>query len=144
MVDLEGAQGDRSGLSKTAAGSNLRTQLNGADPRITAKRAKCPISTHRRLNTMLVELKPPYRAADEIQGDDRMVLQVNQQIAIRICDGSGEYDLDGGSTDVNPVRQSLEAELSKPDKCDGLACWASTLAGQFPMRRSGSLACNHG
>lgn len=148
MVDLEGAlkETEAAYLENEQRARTLRTQLNGVDPRITTQARKVPNQySIERLNTMLVELQNRRtELLTKFREDDRMVMQVNQQIADTkfAMDRANGLTSTEESTDVNPVRQSLEAELSKAQiNATGLRARASTLAGQVSeYRRSlGSL-----
>jgi hypothetical protein len=142
MVDLEGAlkETEAAYLENEQRVRTLRAQLTGVNPRITTQARKVPNQySIERLNTMLVELQNRRtELLTKFREDDRMVLQVNQQIA----DTKSAMERANGmisteeSTDVNPVRQSLEAELSKAQiNANGLRARASTLAGQVAEYR---------
>jgi uncharacterized protein involved in exopolysaccharide biosynthesis len=148
MVDLEGAlkETEAAYLENEQRVRTLRAQMTGVNPRITTQARKVPNQySIERLNTMLVELQNRRtELLTKFREDDRMVLQVNQQIA----DTKSATDRANGlisteeSTDVNPVRQSLEAELAKAQiNATGLQARAATLATQVSeYRRSlGSL-----
>jgi uncharacterized protein involved in exopolysaccharide biosynthesis len=137
MVDLEGA------LKETEAaylenGQRIRTlkaQLAGLNPRITTQARKVPNQySIERLNTMLAELQNRRtELLTKFREDDRMVKQVDQQIldTKAAMDRADSLTSTEESTDVNPVRQSLEAEFAKAEmSANGLQARAAALERQ--------------
>jgi len=117
VADLRAAYSEAEAAQKNAQARNgaLEQQLNAAPARVTTQSRTVPnqYSTER-LNTMLVELRNKRtELLNKYQPTDRMVEEVDQQIAQTIAardqtraDVSREE-----ATDLNPIRQTLQAEL---------------------------------
>jgi uncharacterized protein involved in exopolysaccharide biosynthesis len=117
LADLEAAYRESQNAQQDAQARNeiLEKQLNATAPRITTQTRSVPnqYSTER-LNTMLVELhNKRTELLTKFKPTDRMVQQVDQEIAETLAafektraDVSKEE-----ATDVNPVRQTLQADL---------------------------------
>jgi uncharacterized protein involved in exopolysaccharide biosynthesis len=138
MVDLEAT------LKETEAAyreneqriQTLRQQLGKLTPRITTQARKLPNQySVERLNTMLVELQNRRtELLTKFRPDDRLVQQVDQQIADtrRAMEGARKLTATEEATDVNPLRQSLEAELAKATlNAAGLRVRTDSLAKQI-------------
>jgi len=124
LLDLE------AGLKETRAAqianakkiSQLRQQLGNLNPRITTQARKLPNQySVERLNTMLVELQN--RRTDlamKFQPQDRLVQEVDKQIADTkaALERANNLSSTEETTDVNPLRQSLESELAKAEIAD--------------------------
>jgi len=95
----------------------LKQQLSKLTPRITTQARTVPNQySVERLNTMLVELQNRRtELLTKFRPEDRMVQQIDQQIADtrKAMDGVNKLTATEEATDVNPLRQSLEAELAK-------------------------------
>ena len=144
MIDLEAA------IKETEAGSRendqkirtLTIQLERLKPRITTQARSLPNQySVERLNTMLVELQNRRtELLTKFRPDDRMVQQIEQQIADtkKAMEAANRLTAMEEATDVNPVRQSLEAELVKAQlNATGLRARAASLNQQITdYRRS--------
>ncbi|MBI1789600.1 MAG: hypothetical protein HYR60_18865 [Acidobacteria bacterium] len=148
MVDLEGAlkETEAARLENEQRIRKLRSQLAGLTPRITTQARKLPNQySVERLNTMLAELQNRRtELLTKFRPDDRMIKQLDQQIAdTRLAmDRANNLFSAEEATDVNPLRQSLEAELAKAElNATGLRARAAGLTDQVAeYRRSlGSL-----
>ena len=95
---------------------DLRTQIGQQDPRITTQSRKLPNQESvEKLNTMLVELQNKRtEALVKFRPDDRIVKELDQQIADTraALERAASIEATEESTDVNPLRQSLEADLA--------------------------------
>lgn len=92
-------------------------QLRAIEPRIVTQRRALPNQySAERLNTMLVELQNRRtQLLTKFRSDDRLVREVDSQIRTTkaaLEKASGETATEQ-STDLNPLRQTLEAELSR-------------------------------
>jgi uncharacterized protein involved in exopolysaccharide biosynthesis len=102
--------------------THLKDQLAALDPRITTQARRVPNQySVERLNTMLVELQN--KRTDllaKFQPQDRLVAEVDRQIAdTRTALGRADaMSSTEETTDVNPLRQSLEGELAKAQVAD--------------------------
>jgi uncharacterized protein involved in exopolysaccharide biosynthesis len=124
LMDLEAS------LKETAATrvansqkiTTLGTQLNGLKPRITTQARVVPNQySVERLNTMLAELNNKRtELLVKFQPRDRLVQEVEKQIADTkaALDRSNAIVSTEETTDVNPLRQSLEGELAKAEVTD--------------------------
>ncbi|CAN5228111.1 Wzz/FepE/Etk N-terminal domain-containing protein [soil metagenome] len=95
----------------------LENQLGATDKRITTQNRVVPnqFSTER-LNTMLVELRNRrIELLAKFQPTDRVVVEVNEQIlaTTEALQKASKTTANEETTDVNPIRQALETELSK-------------------------------
>jgi uncharacterized protein involved in exopolysaccharide biosynthesis len=105
--------------------ATLRDQLSAQQPRITTQARNVPNQySAERLNTMLVELQN--RRTDllaKYQPGDRLVQELDQQIADTraALERTAAQSSKEETTDVNPLRQSLEAELAKAQVADAEA-----------------------
>jgi uncharacterized protein involved in exopolysaccharide biosynthesis len=95
----------------------LKAEQAGLGPRITTQARKIPNQySVERLNTMLVELQNKRtELAAKYQPTERVIREVDQEIAdtraaLKDADRMASTE---ETTDVNPLRQSLEAELAK-------------------------------
>jgi uncharacterized protein involved in exopolysaccharide biosynthesis len=119
VMDLESAlketEAARSANSHKIA--MLREQLGGTQPRITTQAKKLPNQySAERLNTMLVEMEN--RKTDLLAKylpQDRLVVELDKQIADTraALERTNAASSTEETTDVNPLRQSQEAELAK-------------------------------
>lgn len=148
MVDLEGALKE----TETARAENdhrirtLKAQVADLTPRIRTQSRKVPNQySVERMNTLLVELQNRRtELLTKFRPDDRMVKQIDQQIADTkvAMDHASSLMAMEEATDINPVRQSVEAELAKAElNATGLRARASSLAKQVGdyQRSLGSL-----
>lgn len=112
LKDLEGviAETDK----RIAA---LENQLSATDKRITTQNRVVPNQySAERLNTMLVELRNRrIQLLAKFQPTDRVVIEVNEQIltTTEALQKATKTTANEETTDVNPLRQTLETELSK-------------------------------
>lgn len=99
--------------------ANTRRQLALAAPRIVTQSRTVPNEySVERLGTMLAELQNHRTSLlANFRADDRMVLEVDQEIADTKAALTKATDLTAieQSTDVNPLRQTLEVDLAKQD-----------------------------
>ncbi len=97
--------------------TQLRDQLAHLDPRITTQARKVPNQySVERLNTMLVEFQNRRtELAAKFQPQDRLIQEIDRQIADTkdALNRANSLSSTEETTDVNPLRQSLEAELAK-------------------------------
>jgi uncharacterized protein involved in exopolysaccharide biosynthesis len=97
----------------------LREQLANLKPRITTQARQMPNQySVERLNTMLVELKNRRTdLAAKFQPQDRLIQDVDKQIADTkaALESANRLSSTEETTDVNPLRQSIEAELAKSE-----------------------------
>ncbi len=95
----------------------LKAQLAGLGSRITTQARKVPNQySVERLNTMLVELENKRtELAAKYQPTERVIRELDQEIANTkaALQNAGRMASTEETTDVNPLRQSLEAELAK-------------------------------
>ena len=141
-IDLHKLMDLEAGLKETTAArvatnrkiAMLREQLSGLKPRITTQARVVPNQySVERLNTMLAELNN--RRTEllvKFQPQDRLVQEVEKQIADTkaALDRSSALVSTEETTDVNPLRQSLEAELAKAEVTD-----TETRAREASMRQ---------
>jgi uncharacterized protein involved in exopolysaccharide biosynthesis len=124
LMELEAALKDAEGLraANTRKLSMLREQLAQLHPRITTQARRVPNQySAERLNTMLVELQNKRTTLlAKYQPEDRLVVELDQQIADTraALDRTTAQSSTEETTDVNPLRQSLEAELAKAQVFD--------------------------
>ena len=124
VMDLEAAlkEIDAARNANSRKMTMLREQLSGMQARITTQAKKLPNQySAERLNTMLVELEN--RRTDlltKYQAQDRLVQEVDKQIADTraALERTNTQSSTEETTDVNPLRQSLEAELAKAAVAD--------------------------
>ncbi len=150
LVDLEGSLKD----TEAARAENdrrirtLKAQLQDLAPRITTQARRVPNQySVERLNTMLAELQNRRtELLTKFRPEDRLIQQVDQQIADTkaAMERADRIQATEESTDVNPLRQSLEAELAKAElNATALAARASSQARQVEeYRRSLGLLQN--
>lgn len=114
----------------------LTHQLDEVKPRITTQRRTVPNQySVDRLNTLLVELQN--KRTDllvKFRPEDRLVQEVDQQISDtkQALDRAQRMTATEEATDVNPLRQALESELSKAEiNSSGLRVRQNSLQGQI-------------
>jgi uncharacterized protein involved in exopolysaccharide biosynthesis len=104
-------------LETTQRIEKIKQQLQTLDTRIPTQRKLLPYQySIERMNTMLVELRHKRtQLLSRFQPDDRLVKEVNQQIADTevALDKVGLEQSVEQTSDVNPLRQSLELELAR-------------------------------
>ena len=119
LEDLQAAQNENEAARKANARriAQLRQQISHLGARITTQARVVPNQySVERLNTMLVELQNKRtELAVKYQPGDRLIRELDQQIAdtrkaLAAANVQSEKE---ETTDVNPLRQSLEAELAK-------------------------------
>jgi len=143
LVDLEGS------LKETEAAyreidqrvRSLKQQLESIKPRITTQARTLPNQySVEHLNTMLAELQNRRtELLTKFRPDDRMVQQTDQQIldTKAAMDRASKLTATEEATDVNPLRQSLEAELAKAQtNSAGLRARAASISRQVTEYRS--------
>lgn len=138
LLDLESALREAQALSheNDPRMETIRGQLSQAHPRITTQRRQMPNQySVERLNTLMVELvNRRTEMATKFRSEDRLVKQLDQQIAdtrraLEAARGSVSTE---DTTDVNPLRQTLEAELAKAQStASGLRGRTAVLARQM-------------
>jgi uncharacterized protein involved in exopolysaccharide biosynthesis len=124
LMDLESAlkETQAASLANGRKIALLREQLDGLKPRITTQARVVPNQySVERLNTMLAELNN--RRTEllvKFQPQDRLVQEVEKQIADTktALDRSNALVSTEETTDVNPLRQSLEGDLAKAEVTD--------------------------
>jgi uncharacterized protein involved in exopolysaccharide biosynthesis len=144
MVDLDASikEAEAAHRENEQKIQTLKVQLAKLTPRITTQARKLPNQySVERLNTMLVELQNRRtELLTKFRADDRMVQQVDQQIADtkRAMEGANKLTATEEATDVNPLRQSLEAELARAQlNATGLHARTASLRKQMDdYRRS--------
>ena len=98
---------------------SIRKELANLGTRITTQSRRVPNQySEERLNTMLVEFQNRRtELLTKYQPTDRLVRQVDKQIedTRRALAAAGGQTATEETTDVNPLRQTLEAELSKAE-----------------------------
>ena len=96
--------------------SELRSQLSEQSPRITTQTRKIPNQySVERLNTLIAELQNKRTdLLTKFKPSDRMIKEVEQQIADTraALDNAQKLNSYEVATDVNPLRQNIELELS--------------------------------
>jgi len=111
-LDAEGAVKD---ISDRIA--KLQQQLESIPARIATQSRAAPNQySLERLSTMLVELRNKRtQLLTRLRSDDRLVKEVDQQIkdTSAVLEEARKVNNVEQSTDVNPLRQNLEAELAK-------------------------------
>ncbi len=124
VMEMEAALNETQAARQATANKigKIRRQLATMGSRITTQARKLPNQySVERLNTMLVEMQN--RRTDllmKYQPRDRVVLDVEQQIAdtkAALAKANSMTSTEE-TTDVNPLRQSLEAELAKAEVSD--------------------------
>jgi uncharacterized protein involved in exopolysaccharide biosynthesis len=124
LLDLEAARRENevATLANAKKIDQLKSQLNNLSPRITTQARTIPNQySVERLNTMLVELQNKRtELLAKFQPQDRMVQEVEAQIAdTKAALGrANQMSSAEETTDVNPLRQSLDAELAKAELAD--------------------------
>jgi uncharacterized protein involved in exopolysaccharide biosynthesis len=124
LLDVQAAfrENDAARVANGRKLGHLKEQLAALNPRITTQARKVPNQySVERLNTMLVELEN--RRTDllaKFQPTDRFVQEVDKQIADTktALSNADKMSSTEETTDVNPLRQSLEAELAKAEVAD--------------------------
>lgn len=124
LLELEAAAKDTEAtrLANSKKMAVLQDQLAALKPRITTQARVMPNQySVERLNTMLVELNNKRtELLVKFQPQDRLVQEIEKQIADTkaALDRSNNLATTEETTDVNPLRQSLEAELAKAQVVD--------------------------
>ena len=138
LADLQGSLKDTEAARNEALNrsTELRRQLAATATRVTTQSRDVPNQyAMERLNTMLAELKNhETEMLTKYRPDDRMVLEVRQQIAQTesALKAAGENHVVEQATDVNPLRQQLESDLAEAmGKIAGLDARRATLARQM-------------
>ncbi len=136
---LRDAQAQRAETALRA--TKLREQMAGMGRRITTQTRKLPNQYMvERLNTMLAELQNKRtEMLSKFRPDDRMVKQVDQQIADtrKALENAGSTSSTDETTDVNPVRQAVEGELARADVATtGLNARIASLGNQIRELRA--------
>ncbi len=112
LKDLEGSVDE--GNRRIAT---LEKQLAGMDRRVTTQSRVIPNQySAERLNTMLVELRNKrVQLLTKFQSDDRVVKEVDEQIAMtaEALARATESTAVEQASDINPLRQAFEADLSR-------------------------------
>lgn len=121
VVDAESEawRTEASGNETASRIQQTRQQLNRLDPRISTQRKAVPHQySVERLNTMLVELRHKRtQLLERFQPEDRLVKEVEQQIAdteAAVTKANQQQSVEQ-TTDVNPLRQSLELDLARAE-----------------------------
>ena len=115
--------------------AKVQQQLETLAPRVVTQRRALPNQySAERLNTLIVELQNKRtQLLTKFRADDRLVKEVDQQLKnTRVAlDKASKETATEQSTDLNPLRQTLEVELSR-DKVDqaGAAGRHEMLVGQ--------------
>jgi uncharacterized protein involved in exopolysaccharide biosynthesis len=121
LVDLEAALKETAGVraANIQKIGKLKEQLAGLGSRITTQSRKMPNQySVERLNTMLAELQNKRtELLVKYQPTERLVQEIDQQIADTKASlqNAGRMMSTEETTDVNPIRQSLETELAKSE-----------------------------
>ena len=121
LVDLESAlkEATAARAESIQKAGKIREQLAGLGQRITTQSRKVPNQySVERLNTMLVELQNKRtELVAKYQPTERVVQEVDQQIADTkaALQNADRMISTEETTDVNPIRQTLEAELAKSE-----------------------------
>jgi uncharacterized protein involved in exopolysaccharide biosynthesis len=138
MVDLEASlkETQAARLENEQRLRTLKGQLANLNPRITTQARKMPNQySVERMNTLLVELQNRRtELLTKFRPEDRMIKQIDQQIADTkvAIEGANSLNAVEESTDVNPLRASLEAELAKGESnSTGLRARSAILAKQL-------------
>jgi len=124
LMDLQAALKDTQAAQSANSGkiARLRDQLAHLAPRITTQARKVPNQySVERLNTMLVEFQNRRTdLAAKFQPQDRLIQEIDKQIADtkEALNRANIMSSTEETTDINPLRQSLEAELAKADVSD--------------------------
>jgi uncharacterized protein involved in exopolysaccharide biosynthesis len=113
------SENDRARRANALRVAQLRRQISKLGTRITTQARVAPNQySVERLNTMLVELQNKRTEfAVKYQPGDRLIKELDQQIADTrkaLGEANGKIAVEE-TTDVNPLRQSLEAELAKAE-----------------------------
>jgi uncharacterized protein involved in exopolysaccharide biosynthesis len=124
LLDLEAARRENEAglLANTKKVDHLKSQLHSLSPRITTQARTIPNQySVERLNTMLVELQNKRtELLAKFQPQDRLVQEVEAQMSdTKAALGrANQMSSAEETTDVNPLRQSLDAELAKAELND--------------------------
>lgn len=124
LLDLEAGLKDNQAarLANTQKMVRLQDELAHLKPRITTQSRKVPNQySAEQLNTMLAQLENKRTdLLSKFQPQDRLVQEVEKEIADTkaALDRSNEMASTEETTDVNPLRQSLEEELAKAQVSD--------------------------
>jgi uncharacterized protein involved in exopolysaccharide biosynthesis len=119
VLDLEAARRENEAamVANVSKVAQIKAQINRLSPRITTQARTVPNQySVERLNTMLVELQNKRtELLAKFQPQDRLVQEVEAQIAdTKAALSRADHMLSAEeTTDVNPLRQSLDAELAK-------------------------------
>jgi uncharacterized protein involved in exopolysaccharide biosynthesis len=121
--------------------TTLQSQMAAVNPRITTQSRRLPNQySVERLNTLIAELQNKRtELLVKFRPDDRMVKQIDQQITDTqaALEGAQKMNATEEATDVNPLSQSVQAELSRAQTvADGLRGRISTLSQQTQQYRS--------
>jgi uncharacterized protein involved in exopolysaccharide biosynthesis len=121
VEDLQSARNDNDAARRANARriAQLRQQISRMGARITTQARVVPNQySVERLNTMLVELQNKRtELAVKYQPGDRLIRELDQQIVDTrkaLATANGQIAKEE-TTDVNPLRQSLEADLAKAE-----------------------------
>ncbi len=119
----------------TYQSADTRKQLDAASPRLVTQTRTVPNQTSvEHLNSMLADLQNRRtQLLAKFRPEDRMVQEANQEIADTqaALDKAIKFTGLEQSTDVNPVRQTLEIEMAKQQSAlAGVQARRNTLAGQ--------------
>jgi uncharacterized protein involved in exopolysaccharide biosynthesis len=119
----------------------LREQLTDQSPRITTQTRKIPNQySVERLNTLIAELQNKRTdLLTKFKPNDRTIKEVDQQIADTraALDNAQKLNSYEVATDVNPLRQSIQLELSHAEAAgDGLRGRVSELHSQTQQYRA--------
>lgn len=118
VVDEQGAlrEAQANSIETQKRISDLRSQLTDQSPRITTQTRKIPNQySVERLNTLIAELQNKRTdLLTKFKPNDRTIKEVDQQIAdtraaLENAQKLNSYEV---ATDVNPLRQNIELELS--------------------------------
>lgn len=136
VMDTEQAMNETSASLDEAAGrvGTVKGQLSTLQPRVVTQSRVVPNQySVERLHTMLAELQN--RRTDllaKFRADDRLVKEVEDQIkdTSAALDRASKLTAVEQTTDVNPLRQSLEGELARAEmQRAGVQARRDTLAG---------------
>ena len=125
----------------TSRAHELRTQVAAQDHRIVTQSRVVPNQySVERLNTMLAELENRRtQSLMKFRHDDRVVLEIEKEIADTrsALDRASKLSSVEQVTDVNPLRQNLEADLARAELQEaGLKARRGSLAGNVTAYRA--------
>jgi uncharacterized protein involved in exopolysaccharide biosynthesis len=143
MMDTEQALNEATaGLGEAATRvTTIRRQLAALEPRVVTQSRVVPNQySVERLHTMLAELQNRRTALlAKFQPGDRLVLELDKQIADTSAALARARELTSveQTTDVNPLRQGLEAQLAQAELTRaGLEARRASLAGVLAATRT--------